>query len=120
LPSFPTPPPPTRGDFIDMPSPSTISAQHCAARPTSPPMPSRRPPLPPQVSPVHATGSNGSTYSSQAEQVNMPEDPGYVGVEGRLFNMDDDEDLYGERPWNKNGKVVDRGGGQKSDNCIVQ
>jgi len=50
----------------------------------------------------------------------MPEDPGYVGAQGRLFNMDDEEDLYGERPWNKDGKVVDRGGGQKSDNCVVQ
>lgn len=49
----------------------------------------------------------------------MPDDPEYVGPEGRLFNMDDEEDLYGEQPWNKDGKVVERGG-HKSDNCIVQ
>jgi len=49
----------------------------------------------------------------------MPNDPGYMGPEGKLFNMDDEEDLYGERPWNKDGKVAERGS-HKSDNCIVQ
>lgn len=82
-------------------------------------MPSNRPPLPPQVTPVHATGSNRSTYSSQAEQMDMPNDPGYMGPEGKLFDMDDEEDLYGERPWDKDGKVAERGS-HKSDNCIVQ
>ena len=80
-------------------------------------MPTHLPPLPPQVSPVHATGW---PYSTRTEQVDMPEDPGYVGPEGKLFNMDDEEDLYGELPLDRKGKVAVERGSQKSDNCEVQ
>lgn len=82
-------------------------------------MPSYPPPLPPQVSPVHATGSNELTHNYLVtEPLDMPESPVIPTREGTLFNMDDDdEDLYGESP-DKNEKFEN--GGQRRESCIVQ
>lgn len=53
-----------------------------------------------------------------AEPLNMPEAPAFSPQGGKLFQMDDDEDLYGETPHGE-GKVADREG-PKNDNCLLQ
>lgn len=120
-PPIPSPPPPTQPpppppDFIDMPENPPMSRQSWSQRPTSPPMPSHRPPLPPQLSPIHAIGSTYS-HSIPTDPLDMPE---VLAVNGqpatRTFNMDDDEDLYGEP--DKSGKFTERE--QKHDNCVLQ
>jgi len=80
-------------------------------------MPTHTPPLPPQVSTIHATGFNGSIYASPIE---IPEGPLEYKPPAR-FNMDDDEDLYGEMPSSAGGKGVERSMEKgKNDNCSVQ
>ena len=46
----------------------------------------------------------------------MPEAPAYTVDGGKLFDMDDEEDLYGE-PGDKNPKIATRG---EDPSCIVQ
>jgi hypothetical protein len=78
-------------------------------------MPKYTPPLPPQLSAVHATGANSAPYASP---VDMPEEPlEYQEYShGGRFNMDD-EDLYGESGGTSNkGKMVEK---EKGD-CVVQ
>ena len=55
-------------------------------------MPSYPPPLPP-VGPQYLDPS--SEYP-----LDMPESPAYSPQGGKLFDMDDEEDLYGEARWN--------------------
>ena len=70
----------------------------------APPMPTYPPPVPP------------------SEEVDMPEAPSY-SASGRLFDMDDEEDLYGEQP-DKDGKFRSRNGahgqGQGDGTCELQ
>jgi hypothetical protein len=85
-------------------------------------MPLYPPPVPPLLSPIHASGSNGISstypYTMTAEPLDMPEAPAFSPQGGKLFHMDDDEDLYGETP-HKDGKLADRGE-QKPESCGLQ
>lgn len=47
----------------------------------------------------------------------MPDAPAYPIQGGKLFDMDDDEDLYGEQP-DKNGKTATRG--HDPSKCVLQ
>jgi hypothetical protein len=53
-----------------------------------------------------------------ADPLEMPDAPAFSPHGGKLFQMDDEEDLYGETPIT-DGKYGDRGI-QKNDNCVVQ
>jgi hypothetical protein len=79
-------------------------------------MPTHRPPLPPKLSPIHATGSTYA-YSVSDYPLDMPEELDFNGQQSRSFNMDDEEDLYGDQP-DTDGKFVESG--QKHENCVVQ
>jgi hypothetical protein len=69
------------------------------------------------LSPVHATGYNGSSYVT--EPLDMPESRPYPIPDGKLFDMDDEEDLYGEaRAVDKNGKHTTKG--NDPSKCAVQ
>jgi len=68
-------------------------------------MPSYPPPMPP------------------SEQLDMPEAPSY-SVSGKLFDMDDEEDLYGQQPdkygqLHRDGAAHGQGQGDGS-NCVLQ
>lgn len=47
----------------------------------------------------------------------MPEAQVVDGQSVKIFNMDDEDDLYGDQP-DQDGKFAERGG--KNDNCVVQ
>jgi hypothetical protein len=53
-----------------------------------------------------------------AEPLEMPDAPAFSSHGGKLFQMDDEEDLYGETPV-KDGNYAERGD-QKNDNCVLQ
>jgi hypothetical protein len=101
------PPPPSRPpyspDMAEMPSTPPVPHQSWFQVPVGPPMPSHPPPVPPVLSPVHATRS---PYPYEQQHVS--------GSAPRGFDMDDEQDLYGRQP----GEEVYSG--RKRGECIVQ
>lgn len=84
--------------------PSSPPIAHQQYNPMVPPMPTYPPPMPP------------------SDVVEMPEAPSY-SASGKLFDMDDEEDLYGEQP-DQDGRYRSRSGAQAQaqgdGSCDVQ